>query len=169
MGLGLLLLAVDFTTKAIANAQLPLDRMVSTALPFLSWRLTYNTGSHYLFGSVGEVIPYRLLMGVAAVAVVVLVVFFARELQAMERSSLRTVQWLMVATLIGALGNALEGVFSGRATDFFMIHPFPWPANLCDQFVNVTVFGLLPLSMILGWRHEKNAAEQDDRSSPTES
>jgi len=169
VGLGLLLLAVDFTTKAIASAQLPLERMVSTVLPFLSWRLTYNTGSHYLFGSVGDLIPYRLIMGVAAAAVVVLVTFFGRDLRELESSPMRTVQWLMIATLIGSLGNALEVVVSGRATDFFMIHPFPWPANLCDQFVNVTVFVLLPLSLILSWRRGDREITSEDLSSPTES
>lgn len=152
VGLGLLLLAIDFTTKAIANATLPLDQLVPTALPFLSWRLVYNTGSHYLFGSVGEWIPYRLMMGVAGAGVIGLLIFFGRELQPMPPSRLRAVQWLMIAGLIGALGNALEVLVLGRATDFFMLHPFPWPSNLADQWVNMTVFGLLPLSLWFTWR-----------------
>ncbi len=145
-GLGLLLLAVDWCTKLIASARLPLDRLVPTALPFFSWRLSYNTGSHYLLGPVGEWIPYRLLMGIAGTGVAVLAAFLARETRRLPASPLRTVQWLTVAGLVGALGNALEVVTIGRATDFFMIHPFPWPANLCDQFVNAVVFVLLPLS-----------------------
>jgi lipoprotein signal peptidase len=146
--LGLLLLLVDFTSKIAANALLPLDRLVRTPVPFFSWRLTYNTGSHYLFGAVGDYIPYRLLMAVAGLAVIALVFYLARDARAMEPSKLRTVQLLMIGGLIGSLGNALEVIAIGRATDFFMIHPFPWPANLCDQYVNATVFVLLPLSLL---------------------
>ncbi len=124
-------------------------------MPFFSWRLAYNTGSHYLLGSIGDWIPYRWMMAVAGAAVVGLAVFMAREVHRMPPSRMRTVQWLMVASLMGALGNAIEVVVSGRATDFFMIHPFPWPANLCDQFVNATVFVLLPLSLWYTWRHDR--------------
>jgi glycosyltransferase involved in cell wall biosynthesis/lipoprotein signal peptidase len=155
LGLGLLLLAIDFTTKAIARGQLPPERLVRTAIPFFSWRLAYNTGSHYLLGSVGEWIPYRWLMAAAGAAVIVLAFFMAREAHALPSSRPRTVQWLMVASLIGSLGNAIEVVLYGRATDFFMIHPFPWPANLCDQFVNATVFILLPLSLWYTWHHDR--------------
>ena len=149
---GLLLLSVDFAAKSIADARLPLNQLVRTPLPFFSWRLTYNTGSHYLLGAVGEVIPYRLMMGIAMAAVLGLIAYMARETHHMPPSPLRTVQWFIVAGLIGALGNALEVLVRGRATDYFMIHPFPWPANLCDQFVNAVIFVLLPLSMILSWR-----------------
>jgi lipoprotein signal peptidase len=152
--LGFLLLAVDFTTKAIAVATLPLDRRLPTFLPFLHWRLTYNTGSHYLFGSIGERIPYRWTMGVAAILVCGLVVLLAREGHRMRPSRWRAVQWLMVGFLIGALGNALEVVVLGRATDFFMLDPFPWPANLADQWVNATIFVLLPLSLWFSWKEE---------------
>ena len=152
--LGLFLLAVDFTTKAIAVANLPLNQRVPTLIPFLSWRLTYNTGSHYLFGSIGEYIPYRLMMGAAGLLVCGLIVLLAREGQRMHPSRWRAIQWLMVGFLIGALGNALEVVALGRATDFFMLDPFPWPANLADQWVNVTIFALLPLSLWFSWREE---------------
>jgi len=147
--LGLFLLLVDFTTKIAANALLPLERLVPTPVPFFSWRLTYNTGSHYLLGPVGDYIPYRLMMSIALVAVVALITYLAREVRVMPPSRLRTVQLLMIATLIGSLGNALEVIAIGRATDWFMLHPFPWPSNLCDQFVNATVFVLLPLSLLL--------------------
>ncbi len=154
--LGLLLLLTDVVTKALASARLPEETMVSTPLPFFSWRLTYNTGSHYLFGAIGEWLPYRLVMGVAGLAVIGLIVYLAREVGRMPSSAGRTVHWLLVAALIGALGNAVEVVLVGHATDFFMIHPFPWPANLCDQFVNLSVFILLPLSFWTGWREDRN-------------
>jgi len=154
--LGLFLLLVDFTSKIVANAVLPLDRLVGTPVPFFSWRLTYNTGSHYLLGPVGDFIPYRVMMGIAGVAVLVLIFFLAREVRGLAPSRLRSVQLLMIAGLIGSLGNALEVIAIGRATDFFMIHPFPWPANLCDQFVNVTVFVLLPLSLIFMSRRQED-------------
>lgn len=150
--LGATLLAVDFTAKAIARGSLPPDQQVRTVVPIFSWRLAYNTGSHYLLGSIGDWIPYRWTMAAAGLAVLGLIVFLAREVHTMPSSRLRTVQWLMVAGLTGALGNALEVVLFGRATDFFMIHPFPWPANLCDQFVNATTFVLLPLSLWFTWR-----------------
>jgi lipoprotein signal peptidase len=152
--LGLVLLLIDFTSKIVANAVLPPDKLVGTPVPFFSWRLTYNTGSHYLLGSVGDLIPYRVMMAIAGVAVLALIFFLAREVRGLAPSRLRTVQLFMIAGLIGSLGNALEVIAIGRATDFFMIHPFPWPANLCDQFVNGTVFVLLPLSLIFMSRRE---------------
>ncbi|MBN1316818.1 MAG: signal peptidase II, partial [Anaerolineales bacterium] len=157
--LGLFLLAVDFTTKTVADTQLALDVRVPTAIPFLSWRLAYNTGSHYLLGSIGDYVPYRLVMGIAAIGVVGLTAYTMREIYRMAATPFRTVQWFLVAFLIGALGNAIEVVLRGRATDFFMIRPFPWPANLCDQFVNIAVFVLLPISIFLGWR-DANRPEQ---------
>lgn len=150
---GLLLLMVDFASKAIAINSLPLEKHIPTPLGFFSWYLTYNTGSHYLLGSVDRWISYRLMMSIAGIAVIGLIVFLARELNLIPSSPLRTVHWLLIASLIGALGNAMEVVALGRATDFFMIHPFPWPANLCDQFVNVSVFVLLPLSLWWSWKH----------------
>jgi lipoprotein signal peptidase len=158
--LGLFLLAVDFTTKAVADAHLTLGVHVPTAIPFLSWHLAYNTGSHYLLGSIGDYVSYRLVMGIAAVGVIGLTTYTLREIYRMAATPFRTVQWLLVAFLIGALGNAIEVVFRGRATDFFMIDPFPWPANLCDQFVNMAVFVLLPISIFLGWRD----SEKQDQS-----
>ncbi len=153
--LGLLLLAVDFTSKALAITNLPLEKRVPTPLGFFSWYLTYNTGSHYLLGSVEKWVPYGLMMGAAGIAVIVLIVLMARELDQIPPSPLRTVHWLLIASLIGALGNAMEVVVLGRATDFFMIRPFPWPGNLCDQFVNVSVFVLLPLSLWWTWKQTK--------------
>ena len=91
-------------------------------------------------------------MGVAAIGVIGLTIYTMRDIYRMDASPFRTVQWLLVSFLIGALGNAIEVVVRGRATDFFMIHPFPWPANLCDQFVNIAVFVLLPVSIYFGWR-----------------
>ena len=152
IGLGLLLLAVDFTTKAMAITHLPLDQLEPTAVPFFFWRLIYNTGSHYLLGPVGEWVPYRLMMGLAGAAVIGMIVLMAQEARRMPPSPMRTIYWLITAVLIGALGNALEVVALGRATDFFMLNPFPWPSNLCDQFVNAVVFVLVPLSFYLGWR-----------------
>ncbi len=160
LGLGALLLLIDFAAKTVARNSLPPDQQVRTALPIFSWRLAFNTGSHYLLGSIGDWIPYRWMMAAAGLAVAGLVIFLAREVHHMPASRLRTVQWLMVATLIGALGNALEVVLSGRATDFFMIQPFPWPANLCDQFVNATVFVLLPLSLWYSWRIDRQEPRQ---------
>lgn len=158
--LGLVLLAIDFTTKTVADTRLFLDVSVPTTIPFLSWHLAYNTGSHYLLGSIGEYVPYRLVMGVAAAGVIGLSLYTVREIRSMKASLFRTIQWLLVAVLIGALGNAIEVVVRGRATDFFMIHPFPWPANLCDQYVNLAVFVLLPLSILSGWR-EASKEKQD--------
>ena len=40
-----------------------------------------------------------------------------------------------------------------------MIHPFPWPANLSDQFVNAVVFVLLPISLVLTWRSSRQVDE----------
>ncbi len=162
--LGLALLALDAFLKMLADTRLPLDQVVATPLPFLVWRLTYNTGSHYLFGSVGQWVPYRMVMGIAAVAVVALVTMMAWDVHRASRSRLRTAQWWLVAVLIGALGNALEVLTRGRATDYFMLRPFPWPANLCDQYVNAAMFVLLPLTLWFGWRQGGSSTDPDPGS-----
>ncbi|NOR82889.1 MAG: hypothetical protein GQ526_05290 [Ardenticatenales bacterium] len=159
IGLGLLLMMLDLTAKAIAIAKLPPDKLVPTAIPFFSWRLAYNTGSHYLFGPVGEWIPYRLLMAIAAVAVIGVIALLAKEVRQASPPPLFMTYWLLIAVLTGALANSVEVVARGRATDFFMIHPFPWPANLCDQYVNAILFVLLPLSLWLQWRMPQSAEE----------
>ncbi len=159
IGLGLLLMVLDLTAKAIAIARLPLDELVPTVIPFFSWRLAYNTGSHYLFGPVGEWIPYRLLMAAAAVAVIGVIALLAKEARQASSPPLFMITWLLIAVLTGALANSLEVVVRGRATDFFMIRPFPWPANLCDQYVNAILFVLLPLSLWLQWRTPQPAEE----------
>ncbi len=87
--LGLVLLAVDFTTKAIAVARLTANQKSPTFLPFLHWRLTYNSGSHYLFGSIGDYVPYRLMMGLAGILVCGLVFLLAREGHRMRPSRSR--------------------------------------------------------------------------------
>ncbi|MEN8098707.1 MAG: signal peptidase II [Chloroflexota bacterium] len=161
--IGLFLFIVDWSTKSWAVTNLIEGQRVPTNIPLLFWRLTFNTGSHYILGQVGQWIPYRLMMGIAATAVVVLMVYMARESLRVQTRALKWLHWAILALLIGSMGNAIEVITRGHATDFFMIDPFPWPSNLCDQYVNFTVFALFPLSLILGWRAERETMRGDNR------
>jgi len=70
---------------------------------------------------------------------------------------------IILSLMIGASGNVLEVLIKGRATDFFVFHPFPWPSNLCDQYINAIIYFMLPITIIksfLDWRQSKKNKPQ---------
>jgi len=145
-GLGAILIVVDLGTKKLATAHLPYGETVQTAVPFLSWKLTSNTGGHYLFGQIGEWVPQRVYMAVAGAVVMLFVVFLARNARRLHVSPLRAVHMGLIAGLLGSYGNSLEAVLTGKVTDFFVVRPFPWPSNLSDQFLTLS-----QLLVLLWW------------------
>jgi lipoprotein signal peptidase len=65
------------------------------------------------------------------------------------------------------MGNVLEILFRGYATDFFIFRPFPWPSNICDQYINAILYIILPviiIKSIIDHRREKRESKQNKPS-----
>ncbi|HPC35605.1 MAG TPA: signal peptidase II [Candidatus Marinimicrobia bacterium] len=153
---GTILLGIDFLTKSIANTQLPFQERVDTALPFLSWFLTYNTGYHFIFGNIAN----QKIWAIFGIALVAFLCFSLSRSLIKEKESRSNIVILSIilSLIIGAAGNVLEVLIKGHATDFFLFHPFPWPSNLCDQYINAIIYIMLPITIIksiLDWRQSK--------------
>ncbi|HPY00783.1 MAG TPA: signal peptidase II [Candidatus Marinimicrobia bacterium] len=160
--IGFILLGIDFLTKSIANLRLPFQERVDTALPFLSWFLTYNTGYHFIFGNISNQKIWAIF-GIALVAV--LGFSLSRSLiKEKESKANAIILTIILSLIIGSAGNVLEVLIKGHATDFFLFHPFPWPSNLCDQYINAIIYIMLPITIIksiLDWRQSKKKMAQN--------
>jgi len=146
---GFMLLGIDFLIKALANRGLTLQSPRPTFLPFLELYLTHNRGYHFLFG---EISNHRIWAISGIILVTLLVVLLIRSLYRERASRGETHLYLvMIALMIGAAGNVLEVFFMGHATDYFIFHPFPWPSNIADQYINSIIYIILPVAIIVGW------------------
>ncbi|MCK9484414.1 MAG: signal peptidase II [Candidatus Marinimicrobia bacterium] len=161
--IGAILLGIDFLTKGIANLNLPFQESVDTSLPFLSWFLTHNTGYHFIFGSISN---QRIWAWLGIVLVVILGISLSRNLLKEKSSRFnRIILTAILSLIIGAAGNVIEVLIKGRATDFFVFHPFPWPSNLCDQYINAIIYIMLPITIIksiIDWRQSKKIPTRSD-------
>ena len=161
--IGAILLGIDFLTKGIANHFLPFQESVGTSLPFLSWFLTYNTGYHFIFGKIHN----QQVWAICGIILVVALIFSLSRNLIKEKSSRSNIVILtaIIGFMIGAAGNVIEVLVRGRATDFFVFHPFPWPSNLCDQYINAIIYIMLPVTIIksfIDWRKSKKNATRGD-------
>ncbi|MCD6441144.1 MAG: signal peptidase II [Candidatus Marinimicrobia bacterium] len=162
---GSVLLIIDFLTKFIANARLPFEKTVSTFLPFLYFYRTHNTGYHFLFGPINN----HFIWALAGLFFVSFLIFsLARSLvkDDLDHAS-RTIYTIILSLTIGAMGNVLEILFRGYATDFFIFRPFPWPSNICDQYINAILYIVLPviiIKSIIDHRREKRESKLNEPS-----
>jgi len=167
IGSGVFLLAIDAVTKWIANATLPVDTTVNTGLSFWKWRLTYNTGYHYLFG---EIAHFRVVQTIGMIAVLVLVGVMVKQRSELDTADPnRKLFGVYIALLIGAMGNPLETLIFGRVTDYFIFTPLPWPSNVADQYINLAIYVFLPIWLYISyreWRQEKKAEKPSDPAPP---
>jgi len=170
IGIGLVLLAVDFFTKWIANVKLPLQEPVQSGVSYLHWYLTYNRGYHYIFG---EMTNFRLIQSLGLIAVLVLIGLMVRKrFELPESDPNRRLFTGYIVLLIGATGNPWETLILGRVTDFFVFTPLPWPSNLADQYINIAIYILLPIWIIISireWLQEKKAGGSNPGTQPSES
>ena len=166
---GLALFALDWIAKSAAVRSLPFGaEPIPSPIPLISWYLSYNTGYHYIFGAMG---PYRLIAGLSLVLAAAMAAYLIHWVgQTDRRAPARKVIVLMSTLLIGALSNPAEILLRGHATDFFRVRGFPWTANLCDQYVNLTVYVLTPILVFMlwkGWDRPRGAAKpQQDGEGP---
>lgn len=157
---GVILLIIDFLTKYLANSQLILEKPVKTLFPFLFLYLTHNTGYHFLFGVIRNHLLWAMI---GLVFVVILIISISRSLlkEILDKGN-RIIYTLVLSLTIGALGNVFEILFRGYATDFFIFRPFPWPSNICDQYINGILYIILPLLIIKSIRdhHQEKTFKQ---------
>ena len=144
--LGTGLLIIDFLTKQLANRRLPFEKVQQTFLPFLNFYRTHNTGYHFIFGSINNHFIWAL---VGLVFVIILIASLIHSLIKEDLDRFNFIVYSAILSLtIGATGNVLEILFAGFATDFFIFKPFPWPSNLCDQYINGILYIALPVIII---------------------
>jgi len=159
-GIGLLLL--DGVTKWIANRYLPFQDSVLTGLPFLSLYRTYNTGYHFLFGNIANQQVWAIS---GIILVVFLVISLSRSLLKETDSGFNNmVTTIIIALMVGSAGNVIEVLATHKATDFFVFHPFPWPSNICDQYINAIIYVMLPITIIkavIDWSKKRKRAIND--------
>jgi len=143
IGSGIALLCIDFLSKFIANARLPFEKIQETFLPFLVFYRTHNTGYHFLFGQINNHFLWAL-SGLVFVSILIASLIHSLIKENLDRVNF-TVYAAILALTIGATGNVLEILYAGHATDFFIFRPFPWPSNLCDQYINGILYIALPI------------------------
>jgi len=143
---GFVLLSTDLGIKKIANNALEYNRVVNTGLPFLKLYLTHNKGYHYIFGK----IPNHKLWSIGGLVFISFIL--VSIIKAIIKDKLGKTDYILyliiVSLIIGATGNVWEIIFTGKATDYFIFKPFPWPSNLCDQYINAIQFIILPFYLI---------------------
>ncbi|PIS27152.1 MAG: hypothetical protein COT43_11955 [Candidatus Marinimicrobia bacterium CG08_land_8_20_14_0_20_45_22] len=150
-GIGLLL--IDIFVKSVANRLLPFQTRVETWIPFLHFFRTYNTGYHFIFGEIGN----QQIWAYSGIILVIFLIFtLYRSLikETYDRSGF-VIFSIILSLTIGATGNVLEILFFHHATDFFIVSPFPWPSNICDQYINSIIFIMLPIFFIKSFRDKK--------------
>lgn len=150
-GLALWLLAaavvalLDQLTKQLVLRTLqPADSIV--VAPFVKLVLWFNRGAAFSFLADGEGWQRLFLIGVALVAVVVIVWLLSRH-----RTELLFCAGLMLV-LGGAIGNLWDRVLHGHVIDFVLLHAggYHWPAfNLADSAITVGA----AMIIIDGFRH----------------
>ncbi|MDD5766349.1 MAG: signal peptidase II [Candidatus Marinimicrobia bacterium] len=150
---GIALLLIDFFIKSIANRRLPFQIRVESWIPFIDFYRTYNTGYHFIFGEIGN----QRLWAISGIVLVIFLIFtLYRSLikETYDRSGF-VIFSIVLSLTIGATGNVLEILFFHHATDFFIFHPFKWPSNICDQYINAIIFIMLPIIFIKSFRDKK--------------
>lgn len=146
VGIGIALLLLDLLVKYYANLKLPFQKVQQTFLPFLLLYRTHNTGYHYLFGPIENHFIWALA---GMVFVFVLMASLIHTLVKEQLDHFNNTMYSLILTLtIGASGNVLEILLFGHATDYFIFKPFPWPSNLCDQYINGILYIALPVIII---------------------
>ena len=159
---GILLLVIDLVIKFIINHTLPYQEQIGTFLPFLKFFRTHNTGYHFIFGVIEN---HKLWAGFGVVMVAILIFSLSYSiLKENHPPFYRNIYAIIMALTIGASANVWEILFSGRATDFFVLDPFPWPSNICDQYINAIIYLMLPAILIksfIDWREHKKVQKEE--------
>ena len=144
-GTGIILLLVDFFTKYLANNILKFNERTDSFVSGLSFYLTHNTGYHYIFGEIDNHLLWSLFgLAMLFFLLVSLTISMLKE----KDSFFKKLYTVILILTVGAGGNVLEILFTKKATDFFIVKPFPWPSNICDQYINIIIYIIMPIMLI---------------------
>ncbi len=122
----------QFTKQLVLDALKPGDSI--PIAPFTNLVLWFNRGAAFSFLAEGAGWQRLLLIGIAIVAVLVIVWLLARH-----RGEYLFCSGLMLV-LGGAIGNLWDRVMHGHVVDFVLLHAggYHWPAfNLADSAITV--------------------------------
>ena len=147
MILGMLLLALDYATKALVVAKMQLFESIPLIDGF--FHLTYIRNKGVAFGAFARFDVPLLLSSVSVVAIALLAYLFVRcsAEKKLEISSLAII-------ISGAVGNLIDRVQQEGVVDFldFSFGSYHWPAfNVADSAITVGMF-LFLLSFFLDER-----------------
>ena len=150
---GLFLLMIDFVTKYLANNSLILHQRTDTIIKWFSFYLTHNTGYHYIFGDIKN---HKLWSVFGLVMLTILIFSLTKSVIAEKDKFYKKLYSIILALTLGAGGNVIEILFTKKATDFFLFSPFPWPSNICDQYINTIIYVIMPIMLIKLFLDKKN-------------
>ena len=154
---GVFLLLIDFVTKYLANQSLIFHQRTDTYFKGLNFYLTHNTGYHYIFGDIKN---HKLWSIFGLVMLAILLFSLTKSLLKEENKFYKKLYSIILTLTVGAGGNVLEILFTKKATDFFILHPFPWPSNICDQYINTIIYVIMPIILIRVFLDKKKENKQ---------
>ncbi len=142
------LVAADQFTKSLIVQKMILFQSVTIIPGVLDITSVRNRGAAFgILANASEQTRSWLLVGVSALAVVLLTVFFLKT-HAHEKLA-RVAAALVIG---GAIGNLIDRIRMGEVVDFIDIHagPYHWPAfNIADSAITVGIC----LFLWASWRH----------------
>ena len=153
--ISVLVIVLDQISKAVAQAWLPLHRIVDV-IPGFDWYLTYNTGAAFSFlADAGG--WQRWFFTIMTIVISAVILFWIKQVPKDEKMTAVS----LCLILGGALGNLIDRIYLGYVIDYIQVWlgSYPWPAfNIADAaiFVGATI---LILSSFIG--SEKPASKQN--------
>lgn len=126
---------LDLAAKVWARSGLDPYAPPSDFLPFVSLRLTFNTGISFSFLSFDHDIGRLALLAVTGVLTIFLIVWVYRTQRGRERLALSMI-------IAGALANFLDRAINGTITDYLDLHFGDWNLfvfNLADVWISIGV------------------------------
>ena len=159
LGLAVLVVALDWYTKALASEHLALYR----PRPLTSWlnlTLAHNYGAAFsILSDAGGWQRWMFTVLASGVTLVLLVWLFR----------LRKAEWLTGLSLGliigGAVGNLIDRVRLGYVVDFIDVYyqGWHWPAfNIADSAISCGIVLMLTDALILSWRGRGKAAVEGE-------
>ncbi len=138
IGLVVLVIALDLTTKYIAESYL-YGKTLTIIDGFFNLVLIWNRGAAFgVLAAAPEIIRVLVLI-IASILAVIITVLYAYK----NREKLSNLQFYSLALIAGgALGNLYDRIFLGKVRDFldFHIGNYHWPAfNIADGSITVGI------------------------------